>query len=134
MIKKALVTAAAAALLLGGVATFCNADNGPADIVMESDKKPATFPHAAHQESIACAECHHGMDDAGNQVPYAEGDEIKKCADCHNADVLAGKKSGKDKLDTIKGAGHGNCLSCHKEVAAKDESKKALKSCKTCHK
>ena len=45
---------------------------------------------------------------------------------------LAGKTKGKLKLDTLKGAGHGNCLECHKEQA-KDPAKKALKSCKTCH-
>lgn len=137
MIKKALATAAATALLLGGVATFCYADNGPAEITLETTgsakPKPAFFPHAAHQASIACAECHHGMAD-GQKVPYTEGMEIGKCESCHNSEVLAGKTAGKDKLDTFKGAGHANCLTCHKDVAAKDEAKKDLKSCKTCHK
>lgn len=111
-------------------------DTGPADITMVGSKsakpKPAVFPHAAHQKSLECGACHHGMAD-GKQVAYAEGQEIGKCESCHNKDVLAGKTKGKLKLDTIKGAGHGNCLECHKEMAKKDESKKALKSCKTCH-
>jgi len=140
MIKKALITAAAAALLFGGLVTMSSADTdkgqGPEEITLvttdSAKPKPAHFPHWAHQAAFPCAECHHGMAD-GKQVPYAEGQEIKKCESCHNAEVLAGKKAGKEKLDTFKGAAHTNCLGCHKEVAAKDESKKALKSCKTCH-
>jgi hypothetical protein len=69
----------------------------------------------------------------GKQEPYFEGMEIKKCESCHNGNVLAGKKIGKNKLDTFKGAAHQKCLECHKEIAKNDASKKKLKSCKTCH-
>lgn len=137
MIKKALLTAAAVAFLLGGLAGMSSANNGPEQITLETTgsakPKPATFPHKLHQDSISCAECHHGMAD-GKQVPFTEGMEVGKCESCHNSDVLAGKTAGKEKLDTFKGAAHTNCLGCHKEVAAKDEAKKELKSCKTCHK
>lgn len=138
MVKKALITVAAAAFIFSGIASLSYAgDTGPEEITLVTAKsekpKPAVFPHKAHQATLKCAECHHGMAD-GKQVPYTEGQEIKKCESCHNSEVLAGKTAGKEKLDTFKGAAHTNCVGCHKEVAAKDESKKALKSCKTCHK
>ncbi|MEE4240147.1 MAG: cytochrome c3 family protein [Desulfopila sp.] len=113
-----------------------SSDAGPADILLESSgtKKmpPAVFPHKLHQDAFACGDCHHGMQD-GKVVPYSDGMEIQKCEACHNSEVLAGKTAGKEKLDTFKGAGHANCLECHKEIAAKDESKKALRGCKACH-
>lgn len=114
------------------VITSIASDAGPAEITMEGKKKSAVFPHKKHQDALSCAECHHSMAD-GKQVAYVEGQEIKKCADCHNKDVLGGKKLGKLKLDTIKGAGHGNCLACHKETAKAKPELKALKKCSTCH-
>ncbi|MFW2365038.1 MAG: cytochrome c3 family protein [Desulforhopalus sp.] len=137
MLKKILACSVISLFVVFGAISYSLAtDAGPAEIEMVGAKskkpKPAVFPHAAHQKTLKCADCHHGMAD-GKQVAYTEGQEIGKCESCHNKDVLAGKTKGKLKLDTIKGAGHGNCLECHKEMAAKDEAKKALKSCKTCH-
>lgn len=131
MLRKILVCSVVSMFVVcGAIATNTFAsDPGPADIVIAEDgKKPATFPHKAHQDAFGCAECHHGMAD-GKQVPYAEGQEIQKCDACHNKDVLAGKKAGKEKLDTLRGAGHANCLACHKE-----NENKELKKCGTCHK
>ena len=109
---------------------------GPAEIKLTSSdstkKPPSVFPHKAHQDVLKCGDCHHGMAD-GKQIPYVDGQEVKKCESCHNPEILGGKTKGKNKLDTFKGAGHGNCLDCHKEIAKKDDSKKNLKSCKTCH-
>jgi Class III cytochrome C family len=138
MIRKALITAAAVAFIFGGLSTMSFASNmGPEEMTLETTgsakPKPAFFPHKKHQDAFACADCHHGMAD-GKQVPYAEGMEIGKCESCHNPEKLGGKMAGKEKLDTFKGAAHTNCVGCHKEVAAKDEAKKELKSCKTCHK
>ncbi len=138
MLKKFIACSVVSVFVLCGAASFSFAtgDTGPADITIVGAKskkpKPALFPHKAHQDKMECAECHHGMAD-GKQVPYTEGMKIQKCDACHNKETLAGKKSGKLKLDTIKGAGHGNCLACHKDVAKKDPAKKSLKSCKTCH-
>ncbi len=139
MIRKALVSVAAAAFIFCGLVSLGNAsDMGPEEMtlqVTDSKKpKPAFFPHKAHQEALQCADCHHGMADDGTQVPYVDGQEIGKCESCHNTEKLAGKTAGKDKLDTLKGAAHGNCLTCHKEVGKKDEAKKALAKCSTCHK
>lgn len=111
------------------------ADPGPADITMgEGGKKPAVFPHKKHQDTIKCEECHHGMTD-GKKVPYVEGQKIEKCDTCHNANVLAGKTKGNLALDTLKGAGHGNCLECHKEKANADPAlkEKKIDKCETCH-
>ncbi|MFV0438965.1 MAG: cytochrome c3 family protein [Desulfopila sp.] len=139
MIRKALIAAAAAALIFGTIAvTTGNAEvnKGPEEITLvttgSAKPKPAFFPHKTHQERYECGTCHHGMAD-GKQIPYVEGQEIAGCQSCHNPEVLPGKTAGKEKLDTFKGAGHANCQACHKEEAAKDEAKKQLKSCKTCH-
>lgn len=111
------------------------ADPGPADITMgEGGKKPSKFPHKAHQATIKCGECHHGMAPDGKKLEYSDGQEIKKCASCHNSTVLAGKMKDKLKLDTMQGAGHGNCQECHK--AKKDDEAfkaKKLDKCDTCH-
>jgi c(7)-type cytochrome triheme protein len=142
--KKVLICGVALAFLcslgLAGI-SLAEDDKGPADITMTGDAKkpkPAQFPHAKHQETLKCADCHHGMADDGKKVAYAEGQKTEKCATCHNGEKLAGKTvdvGGKKplKLDTMKGAGHGNCLKCHKEIAKKDETKKDLKKCTTCH-
>ncbi len=122
-------------MLLGSVFSTIAANNGPAGITMdEGGKKPAVFPHKKHQDAFKCGECHHGMSADGKQVPYQDGQEIKKCATCHNATVLAGKTKGTLALDTLKGAGHGNCVECHK--AKKDEAAikgKKIDKCDTCH-
>ncbi len=109
-------------------------DKGPVEITINPDgKKPALFPHAKHQERITCGECHHSKDADGKQVAFVEGQKIDKCATCHTGDMLkdgANKVKGKTAMQR---AGHGNCLKCHKEMAKKDASKKALKKCSTCH-
>lgn len=113
---------------------ICLADKGPADMVLQAEKdkakkpKPAVFPHAKHQETIACAECHHSADN-NKQVPYSEGMEIQKCESCHF------KGSGMPKkLDSFKGAAHENCKNCHKEVVAqRPDLKDKFKGCLPCH-
>lgn len=142
MLKKVLACSVMSLFVFYGAASFISAavDNGPAEITIVSSTskkpKPAVFPHKMHQETLKlkCAECHHQNAD-GKQVAYEEGQKVEKCESCHNKDVLAGKVKGKLKLDTIKGAGHGNCLACHKEMAKKDPALKAKKigSCKACH-
>ena len=140
MLRKVLACTVVSLFVFCGVATISiAADAGPENITLVGEKskkpKPAVFPHKAHQDKgIACGECHHGMVD-GKKVPYAEGQEIGKCESCHNKDVLGGKMKGKLKLDTIKGAGHGNCLECHKKMAKEDADLKARKidKCAACH-
>ena len=123
-------------LILSTSSLALSTDPGPENITLKSSdsskKDPAIFPHIKHQETLACGECHHAMVD-GKQAPYTEGMEIQKCESCHNSEILGGKKEGKYELDNFKGAGHGNCLECHKKIAKDDSSKKKLKSCKTCH-
>lgn len=137
MVKKVLVTVAAACFVFCGAIQSYASDAGPADMTLETEgskkPKPAIFPHKAHQDALKCGDCHHGMTADGKQAPYEEGQEIGKCVSCHNSEKLAGKTKGKLKLDTFKGAAHGNCLECHKEVAKKDAAKKDLKKCSTCH-
>ncbi len=138
MMKKTVVMVSALAFIWGGATMgMAEVDKGPAEITMvdSTAKKPksAIFPHAAHQKDITCGECHHGIDDAGKQVPYKEGDKIEKCVTCHTGDML---KEGPNKVkgkSAMKRAGHGNCLKCHSEIAKKDEKMKAMKKCTTCH-
>ncbi len=136
MIKRFLACGVMSLFVLSFAAILAfAADTGPADITLgEGGKKPAVFPHKKHQDAFKCGDCHHGMAD-GKQVPYVEGQEIKKCESCHNPNVLAGKTKGNLALDTLKGAGHGNCLECHKEKAAADPAMKEKKidKCETCH-
>ena len=137
MLKRILSCTVVCLFVFCGTAVLSLAqDTGPADITIVNSKskkpKPAQFPHKKHQDAFSCAECHHTLAD-GKQVAYSEGMEIKKCETCHNKDVLGGKKLGKLKLDTLKGAGHGNCLACHKEKAKADSKLKKLKKCSTCH-
>ena len=138
MIRKLLIAIVAAAFVAGGLvsASFA-ADKGPAEITLHTEGKKGTFanaffPHAAHQAKFKCGTCHHGMKD-GKQVPYTEGQKIQACTDCHNKKVMAGKKAGKEHLDTLKGAAHARCRTCHDEEAAKNPDLKKIKSCKNCH-
>lgn len=130
--KRVLGCCVIALFVVCGTSLSALADAGPEVITLESKKKPAVFPHKKHQEAFSCGDCHHGMAD-GKQVPYADGQEIGKCASCHNAETLAGKTLGKLKLDTIKGAGHGNCLACHKAKAKENADLKEIAKCATCH-
>ncbi len=129
--KKTLICGVALAFLcsLGLAGMSMAGDKGPAEITLESTvdpakkPKPALFPHAKHQETLKCAECHHTKGDDGKQVAYSEGMKIEKCETCHN------KAAGMpDKLQTFKDAAHKNCKSCHKETG-----KKELTKCTTCH-
>jgi hypothetical protein len=138
MLKKILACSVVSLFVLVGSVSCFATEAGPADITIVGEKskkpKPAQFPHKQHQDTLKCADCHHSMAD-GKQVAYVEGQDIQKCEACHNAEVLPGKKSGKLKLDTIKGAGHGNCLACHKKMAKENPELKAKKidKCAACH-
>lgn len=143
MLKKFLVGSVISMFIMGGavISSMATDENksGPEDITItdatSSKPKPAQFPHKMHQDKFECGECHHGMGDDGKQVPYTEDMEIQECAACHNSDTLGGKMKDKLKLDTLKGAGHGNCLECHKKMAAEDPKlkEKKIDKCSACH-
>lgn len=138
MLKKIVACTFLTLFALAGSVNCFAADAGPADITITGDPdakkpKPAVFPHKAHQDKLKCAECHHGMGEDGKQVAYTEGQEIGKCSSCHNKEKLAGKTMGKLKLDTMKGAGHGNCLACHKKLKKENPDLKTIAKCATCH-
>lgn len=140
MLKKILVCSVVSMFIMGGaVISSMATDAGPADITITDSKsakpKPAQFPHKAHQDKFECGECHHGMGADGKQLAYSADLKIEKCETCHTGDKLAGKMKDKLKLDTIKGAGHGNCLECHKKMAAADPAlkEKKIDKCAACH-
>lgn len=131
--KKTVIYTAAFALALGLSFTgnaMAAADKGPAEMTLQATvdaaakPKPATFPHAKHQEKLACGECHHGKDAAGKQVAYVEGQKIEKCESCHNK--AAGMTNAK--VATFKDAAHTNCKGCH------TEKKAGPTKCTECHK
>ena len=132
MVKKTLIFITAVTTICFFVISI--AGNGPAEMMLQAEKdkgkdpKPAVFPHAKHQDTIKCAECHHSAKDNKKEA-YSEGLEIQKCENCHF------KGSGMPKkLETFKGAAHTNCKSCHKEVVAKKpELKNKFKGCLPCH-
>ncbi len=140
MLKTFLTCCVVSLFVVGGFVGFSiSADPGPAEMTLtdasSAKPKPAKFPHKLHQDAFSCAECHHGMDADGKKVDYVDGQAIGKCADCHNADKLAGKMKDKLDLATLKGAGHGNCLECHKAMAKEkpELAEKKIASCATCH-
>jgi len=102
---------------------------GPAVIKMETSRsrKPALFPHRRHQEKYDCADCHHGMDSAGNQIPYSEGMEIKHCVTCHNA------KMKNKRLNGLMLAAHTRCKGCHKKVVEESGKAGPIARCSGCH-
>jgi len=120
--------------------TMAEEDKGPADITLVTEgsakPKPALFPHAKHQETIKCGDCHHGQDADGKQTAYTEGMKADKCATCHNAEVgAANAEASADKkhvLNSFKNAAHANCKGCHKGNEDKELAKKLAK-CTTCH-
>ncbi len=131
--KKALICGVALAFVfsLGFAGMSMAQEKGPAEITINPDgKKPVQFPHAKHQERLKCGECHHTKGDDGKQVTYTEGMKIEKCEVCHTGDMLKGVVKGKTAMQR---AGHGNCLTCHKDESKKDAKLKNLKKCSTCH-
>ncbi len=127
--KKILVYGVALAFLCTTALVAVANDKGPAEMTLQATvdankkPKPAVFPHAKHQEKLACGECHHTKGDDGKQVAFTDGMKIQKCETCHNK--AAGMPKG---LQTFKDAAHKNCKGCHKETG-----KKELTKCSNCH-
>jgi hypothetical protein len=121
------VVAVCCAPCLMGIAQA--ADNGPAEITLQSTidpaktPKPAQFPHAAHQSRLECKTCHHSKGADGKRISYEEGQKIEKCETCHNS-----KAGMPEKLGTFKNAAHALCQDCHKK------NKPELAKCTVCHK
>ncbi|MBU0673348.1 MAG: cytochrome c family protein [Proteobacteria bacterium] len=94
-------------------------NSGPAEIVLKTStgKKPAFFPHKAHQDMMECATCHHTKNADGNRGAYVAGEE-KACLSCHD------DKGFKDNA-------HNLCKGCHKDGY---NGKKGPTKCGDCHK
>jgi len=121
MKKMIICTAAFAFAFTCAVAGVSVASNhGPAEMTLiDSGKKPAHFPHKAHQDREKCDACHHTKNADGSKGPYVAGKE-EKCGTCHN------KSMANKKLGSFKNAAHKLCKTCHK-------AKKAPTKCSTCH-
>lgn len=86
--KKAIILGVAVVFLcVAGFAGMglASDDKGPADITMttEAGKKPATFPHAAHQERVECDKCHKDANYTAGAWTKDSGHKL--CKDCHKA-------------------------------------------------
>jgi hypothetical protein len=128
MTKKLVLCTAALAFVFSmalAAGTCFASDAGGETLILKAEKgnKPVNFPHKAHQDKYACADCHHTKGADGKQAPLAEGAAVEKCATCHNADMAD------PKLNSFKGAAHANCKGCHKESG----SDKAPTKCDGCH-
>ena len=133
MSRKSLILLIVAAFVmsLGLSVTMSLADDtkGPEERLLNPDgKKPALFPHRAHQEREKCGTCHHYVDDAGARQaatddPLSNVGKIKKCDTCHNADFA------NEKLRKWKDVGHKLCKTCHK----KNKEAGAPTKCGGCH-
>lgn len=82
--KKSVLCAAAFTMLFGlTIAGGAMAeDKGPAEITLNADgKKPAVFPHAAHQGKMACDDCHKALDvkKMATNKDYAHKEGCKSC-------------------------------------------------------
>ena len=121
MKKMIICTAALAFAFTCAVAGASFAGNaGPAEITLsDTGKKPAHFPHKAHQDREKCESCHHTKNADGTQGPYVAGKEAK-CKTCHNSE-MANKALG-----SLKQAAHARCKGCHKEKGAPTK-------CNACH-
>jgi hypothetical protein len=106
-----------------------NSKRGPAVIKMQTarKKKPALFPHRKHQGMYDCAECHHGMDSEGKQLPYIDGMVIQHCVTCHNP-TMENKQLG-----SLMKAAHARCKGCHKKVVAESGTAGPIGKCSGCH-
>jgi hypothetical protein len=131
LLTLATVIFAGLLFLTVGVLTAANV---PDEVKIENkgyqkDKKGhVKFSHKKHHDDYkaACTECHHDYKDGKNV--WKDADPVKKCSECHNPL----KKDGK--IDKLQNAYHKNCKNCHKEIIAKDATKKApYKKCTECH-
>lgn len=118
MKKVVILGVAVAFLCAAGLASMTMAeeqDKGPAEITLQTAeaKKPALFPHAAHQEreGMECDKCHKDP----NYLPGAWTKDAGHalCKDCHKAEGAATKcgtchpkKEGE--ADNGNGSGNGN--------------------------
>jgi hypothetical protein len=129
--KKIISTIAVFGFALSLSTAVCSAsvDKGPAEMVLKTAKakKPASFPHAKHQEVLTCADCHHGRNEDGSQAPYIKDQKIQKCIICHNKKDMANPK-----LNSFKNSAHDKCKSCHK-VMKKEGKATGPTKCKGCH-
>lgn len=90
----------------------------PTKVTLKAKQGDVTFDHATHAAkdklNVPCKTCHHNMDKSPDKMA---------CSECHKAE--------KGDAPSIKDAGHGACLKCHKEKKA---TTKAPTACKDCHK
>ncbi len=129
--RKIISTIAVCGFALAISTAVCTAaeEKGPAEMILNTAKakKPAFFPHAKHQNTLQCAECHHEKNKDGSQKPYVEGQKIQKCEICHNKKDMTNKK-----LNSFKNSAHAKCKSCHK-IMKKEGKVTGPTKCKGCH-
>ena len=89
MKKVVILGVAVAFLCAAGFAsmTMAEEDKGPAEITLQTEaaKKPALFPHAAHQErGVECDKCHKDSNFAAGAWTKEAGHAL--CKECHKAE------------------------------------------------
>ncbi len=104
--KKMLTLFIAVALVSFAAMSVIAADNGPAEVKIDTKMGAVTFQHEAHQGRVPdCATCHHAGVEAG------------ACRSCHTA---------KPDVPKAKKVFHKMCKDCHKKSNGPTK-------CKGCH-
>lgn len=92
---------------------------------MPEGRPAAYFPHDAHMMLLACTDCHHEYNEAGENVVdemALDGSDAMRCATCHTrfADVNA------------REAFHRQCMVCHR-ATEKAGNPSGPRTCGNCH-
>jgi len=132
-LSLALLTSAVA-LLATAQPTQAQATDPPEELTLEAcgDTRAAvSFPHKAHFEELECTTCHHSQEELTLEAAQG-GMEVEACADCHLEPEEADTPACTEK-SLKKNPFHINCVSCHKDSNAEDESLSAPTKCAECH-
>lgn len=123
---KRLLACATVMLVLLAAGTGFAQDNSTIvlnDAALGAHHRPlVVFPHADHQDIIACTRCHHDFDEYG--ANQADGDG-SKCSDCHT------RTPGKNPIALAR-AFHLQCKGCHEKMRATGVASPPV-MCGQCH-
>ncbi len=129
----ALLTSAVL-LLAAARPTPAQATDPPDEMTLDScgdTKTPVEFPHKAHFEDLECTACHHSQEELTLEAAQG-GMEVEVCSDCHLEPEEEDTPACTEK-SLKKNPFHINCVSCHRDAKAEDESLSAPTKCAECH-
>jgi len=95
-----------------------------------STRKYINFDKSLHYRHLkanndSCALCHHQYDEATGKLVYVKGDKYS-CRDCHGDERV-------NQVDPNRLASHDLCITCHRNLAAKNVMPDGPVHCDGCH-